>query len=372
MDIRDLLFLSSIPGIGPVRIRALISHFRTPGVILGLSARELVRIPGMDRKAAVAITSMRHSPERVKVEKHVDSQLARLRRAGARIVTLWDPDYPENLRRIFDPPTVLFVRGSFAAVDRYSVAIVGTRNPSSYGRRVADLFAGQLSSLGIPVVSGLARGIDTEAHRAAVRQGGRTVAVIGSGVDVIYPAENAPLAETIVESGALVSECAMGAKPDAVNFPRRNRIISGMSLGTVVVETGPEGGAMITANLALDQDREVFAIPAPVGEGRATGTNTLVKLGKAHLTDSIDDILEELAPRLRGIPGARIPQPRVPEPDLTLFERRVFDVLTESPAHIDDVARLAELAVSDTLVHLLGLEFRGVVRQLPGKMFLRS
>jgi len=201
---------------------------------------------------------------------------------------------------------------------------------------------------------------------------GRTIAVIGSGVDVIYPPENKPLAGRIVEQGAVVSEYEMGAKPDAVNFPRRNRIISGMTLGTLVVETGHEGGAMITATTALEQNREVFAIPSAVTDKRASGTNRLIKEGKALLTESVDDILGELGPRIKALLNDHAAASFEPPHDLTLFERRLYDVMTEDPVQIDLLAERAGLSASETLVHLLSLEFKGIVRQLPGKMFNRK
>jgi DNA processing protein len=266
---------------------------------------------------------------------------------------------------------MLFVRGGFSEIDNSSIAIVGTRCPTPYGTRMAERFAAGLAKLGLPVVSGLARGIDTSAHRAALREGGRTIAVIGSGVDVIYPSENKSLADHIVAHGAVVSECDMGAKPDAVNFPRRNRIISGISLATLVVETAPEGGAMITAGTALDQNREVFAVPGAVGESGRSGTHRLIKEGKALLVESIDDIIAELAPRLRNVVAMAALPEKPPQPDLNLFERKLYDALGDDPLHIDVLAERTGLVPSDALVQLLSLEFKGVVRQLPGKMFAR-
>jgi DNA processing protein len=237
--------------------------------------------------------------------------------------------------------------------------------------RIVEEFTEAIASLGITVVSGLARGIDTIAHATCVRRKHRTLAVIGSGLDVIYPSENYPLSRRITAGGAVITELPLGAKPDAVNFPRRNRIVSGMTLGTLVVETGPEGGAMITAALALEQGREVFAVPAPVNKHAPSGTNRLIKEGRAKLTETVDDILVELAPRLKSlIPGEKTLRP-LPEVDLTLFERTVADVLGDEPIHIDLVASRTGIPAGDALVHLLSLEFKGVARQLPGKMFLR-
>jgi len=287
-------------------------------------------------------------------------------------VSLWDSEYPSNLKKIYDPPIALFTRGTFDAKDAYSIAVVGTRDPTSYGVHVAERFATDLARKGLPVVSGLARGIDTAAHGATLRAHGRTIAVIGSGIDRIYPSENGPLAERITHSGAVVSEYEMGAKPDAVNFPRRNRIISGIALATIVVETGIEGGAMITATTALDQNRDVFAIPFAINDKRKSGTNLLIRESKAMLVECVDDILAELAPRLRGIISSPSPVQREAPVELSLFERRIYDVLPDdTPVHIDALAQRSGLSTSDTLVHLLSLEIKGIVRQTPGKMFSR-
>jgi len=372
VNIRDLLILSHIPGIGSNRLRALVNHFGDPHEVGRASAHQLIRVEGIERKTALAVVSFLRGPAAGAAERFANDQISRIDKLGGRIVSFWDPDYPSNLKRIYDPPPFLFVRGEFREADGSSIAIVGTRNPTPYGTGLGERFASDLARLGLTVVSGLARGIDTTAHAAVLRSHGRTIAVIGSGVDVIYPAENKPLAERIVEQGAVVSEYEMGAKPDAVNFPRRNRIISGMTLGTLVVETGLEGGAMITATIALDQNREVFAIPSAITERRVSGTNRLIKEGKALLTESVADILGELGPRIKALLKDRAAASPEPPQDLTLFERRLFDVMDENPAHIDLLAGRAGLSASETLVHLLSLEFKGIVRQLPGKMFLRN
>jgi len=301
----------------------------------------------------------------------VDVQLARLGSVRARVVSILDEEYPANLKRIYDPPPFLFVRGSLDDRDAVSIAIVGTRSPTPYGIEIAGRFAAEIVAAGIPVVSGLARGIDTVAHRSAVNRDGRTLAVIGSGVDVIYPPENSRLAEGIIAAGAVLSEFDMGAKPDAGNFPRRNRIISGIALATVIIETAIDGGAMITARAALDQDRDVFAVPGPARAGVRSGTHLLIRQGNALLVESVQEVLDDLAPRLRGfVPATSLPPPR-PAPTLSLFERQLYEVLGQTPIHIDQIAGLAGCTSADTLVHLLSLEFKGVVRQIPGKMFAR-
>ncbi|MEK9136859.1 MAG: DNA-processing protein DprA, partial [Bacteroidota bacterium] len=272
----------------------------------------------------------------------------------------------------YDPPPFLFARGVFADEDSYSIAIVGTRNPSHYGVQMAEMFSAALSKLGLPIISGLARGIDTVAHSSSLKAGGRTLAVIGSGIDVIYPPENKQLFDRIIENGAVISEFLMGAKPDAGNFPRRNRTISGIALGTLIVETGVEGGAMITASTALDQNRATFAIPSAVTDKRKSGTNLLIKEGKAALTESVEDVIAELKPQLKRVLQLQEAGPKRPALDLSLFEQQLYDVLSDEPLHIDVIAERARLATSDALVHLLSMEFKGAVRQLRGKMFVKT
>ncbi len=371
ISVRDLLILSCVPGIGPNRLRWLVNHFHDPRVVFDASPKQLAAVEGIDRRTAVSVVQyFRHSIPRVAL-RFADDQLSRLNRVNGSIVTYWDNEYPSNLRMIYDPPPFLFIRGRLAPEEGTSLAIVGTRSPTPYGTEIAEHLASDLARYGLTVVSGLARGIDTVAHAAALKARGRTVAVIGSGVDIIYPSENRQLAERMIGNGAMASEYLMGTKPDACNFPRRNRIISGMSIATIVVETGKDGGAMITAAMALEQNRDIFAIPSPVSDKRPSGTNQLIKEGRAMLVESVDDILAELAPKLKGTAAHRPPARTTPPPDLTLFERKVLDAMDDDPVHIDPLAERAGLSTAETLVHLLGLEFKGVVRQLPGKLFVR-
>jgi DNA processing protein len=264
MDIRSLLILSRVPGVGPNRLRSLINHFQDHRRVFDTAPRQLVTVEGIERRTALSIVSFFRGTGPNEARRFVNDQLSRLNRLGGRIVTFWDRDYPSNLRKIYDPPPFLFVRGKFIDADTTSIAVVGTRSPSCYGTQMAERLSTELARLGLTVISGLARGIDTTAHSSTLKAHGRTIAVIGSGVDIIYPPENRQLAERMVSEGAVVSEYLMGTKPDAGNFPRRNRIISGIALATVIVETGVDGGAMITAATALDQNRDIFAIPSAV------------------------------------------------------------------------------------------------------------
>jgi DNA processing protein len=363
INISDLLRLSAIPGVGVSRIRLLVTHFGSPTAVLAASPRELIRVQGIDKKLASGIAHFKEG------KRFVEDQLSLLNKVNGRIVTLWDEEYPEYLRKIYDPPPLLFVRGKLERNDKYAIAIVGTRHATAYGKLIAERFARDLSEKGITIVSGLARGIDTIAHHAALKAGGRTVAIIGSGIDIIYPAENKKLASHIEENGAVLSEFFMGTKPDPGNFPRRNRIISGMSLGTLIVETAENGGAMITASTALDQNRELFCVPGNITEKYSLGTNKLIREGQAKLVQSVDDIISELEISLRPILKE---VPTHPLPQLSVFEQKIFDILTYEPMHIDAISERTGLSTSDTLVNLLGMEFKAIVKQLAGKMFVKA
>ena len=363
VSIRELLRLFSVPRVGPQKIRALVAHFKTPDNVFHASAHELIAVPGIDKKLALNI--LHHPPG----DAFADEQLKRLNKLGGRIVTLWDKEYPNLLRKIYDPPVVLFVLGKFKESDAHALALVGTRHPTPYGHSVAESLTRDIALHSLTIVSGLARGIDTIVHAAALKCGTRTIAVIGSGLDVPYPPENKKLMERIAEEGAVVSEFPMGTKPDASNFPRRNRIISGLSLGTVVIESAEDGGALITATTALDQNREVFAVPGPITEKRSSGPNKLIRDGRAKLITNAQDIFDELAIQLQFLFDQKNTTVQV---ELTPAEQSLMQFLSDEPTHIDALSERTDLSTSDVLVTLLALEFKGVVRQLPGKLFVRS
>lgn len=309
---RALVALSLVPGVGSARVRALLAACGSASSVLRAPAGRLVRAEGVGRQTAEAVRAWDGWDE-------VDRQFDRAERVGARLVALGDDEYPSRLAQIYDPPPFLWVRGRLVPDDERAVAVVGTRKASDYGRRVAEAFARGLAERGVTVVSGLAYGIDIEAHRAALAAGGRTVAVLGSGVDRIYPSRHAPVVRQLLDSdaGAVVSEFPLGAAPDASNFPQRNRIVAGMSVATVVAEARETGGALLTAAIALEQNREVFAVPAPVFSDMV-GTNRLVQKGYAALAATVDDVLAPLAPLLppaggpAGPHGRRAPAPRRP------------------------------------------------------------
>ena len=364
-DLASWLTLARVPGIGATRFHALLSRFGSPAVALSASMDELTGIEGLGPQTARAVRSHR---DRAFVER----QLRLLERHGARIVTFRDRDYPVRLRDIYDPPPLLFVTGGWEARDEQSIAIVGTRYASSYGRRMAEEFSAELSAYGFTVVSGMARGVDTLAHGTALKGNGRTVAVLGSGLDRPYPAENRKLMASIRERGAVMTEQPFGTGPDAVNFPQRNRIISGSTLGTIVVEAGKSSGALITARFALDQGREVFAVPGPLNAPGSEGVNRLIKDGTAKLIQRVEDVIDELAPRLGLDPSEVERQPAAPACDLLPEEQAMYSRLSSEPKHIDRLASAQGLQSSQALGVLLGLELKGAARQLPGMMFVRT
>lgn len=366
MDYRALLTLSFVPGVGNQRLRALLDHFSNPADVFKASIPELKSIPAIDSRTAAAIT--KHRPD----NNGIDTMLRRLDRLGGRIISIKDPGYPVSLKQIYDPPALLYMLGYIEPVDHDSIAIVGTRNPTGYGKTATEEICTGLVQSGFTIVSGLARGIDTAAHTTALQCSGRTIAVTGCGIDIIYPQDNIRISKQIQQTGAILSEYHIGTKPDAGNFPKRNRIISGMTLGTVIIESSPIGGAMITASYALDQNREVFAVPGPINEQRSSGTNKLIQQGRAKLVLSFEDIIEEVVSKLKYItPATSAVQTPQPSPDLNMFEEGIYGVISQQPLHIDEIATKAGLSTSDTLVHLLSLEFKGVVKQLAGKMFAR-
>ena len=364
-DARALVALTLVPGVGSARVRALVERLGSAGAVFEAPAARLAAVDGVGQQTAAAIRAFAAWDD-------VDRQFDRAARVGARALAFTDPDYPDLLRRIYDPPALLWLRGRLDPADAHAVAVVGTRKATDYGLRVAEAFARGLAEAGVTVVSGLAYGIDSAAHTAALDAGGRTVAVLGSGVDRVYPQRHAGLVRRILDAdaGAVLSEVPMGGAPDAGNFPRRNRIVSGMSLGTLVAEARPTGGALLTAALALEQNREVFAAPAPVFS-EMTGTNRLVQGGAAALVLSAADILDALASRLPARPDAAPPAPAERPADLTAIEGRLLDALGPDPRTLDAVCDASGLDAPTALVYLLQLEFRGLVRQLAGKQFFR-
>ncbi len=346
-----------IPDIGPVTVKKLISKFGTPQGVFSADIDELKIVDGVGEKRARNIKGFSGWDE-------LERMLKRLEDEKVRVVPYHDKEYPSLLREIEDAPVVLYIKGQIREDDRFSIAVVGSRNATAYGRFVTEKIVTELVGSGFTIVSGMARGIDTIAHSASLRAGGRTIAVMGSGIDFIYPPENKGLFKKISESGWVVTEFPLGTPPNRENFPKRNRLISGLSLGVVVVEATEGSGALITAKAALDQNREVFAVPGNISSPNSKGTNELIKRG-AKLIQRSDDIIEELAPVLKGFIR---PQKKGPL-DLTDEEREVCSRLSSEPRHIDEISRESGLSVPRMLSLLLGLELKGVVSQTEGKRF---
>ncbi|HHM01905.1 MAG TPA: DNA-protecting protein DprA [Caldithrix abyssi] len=357
-SLEALLALFSVPGIGPARMRALIGSLGSAEAVLDSSPRQLMHTAGIDKKPA-------HQIKNGVNETFVKNQLAHLRQTPARIITYWDKEYPRSLKAIYDPPALLFVEGDASLMDQPAVAVVGTRVPSAYGKHVTDSLTRELCRQGLVIASGFARGVDTIAHKAALSAGGHTLAVLGNGLDVIYPSENRVLLEPFARKGLRISEYPFGTKPDSGNFPKRNRIISGLSLGVLVVEAGEKSGALLTAMYALDQNREVFAVPGPISSPKSAGTNNLIKQG-AKLVQNVDDILSELGGVAFEDKKEEKPEPALEEPALSIYR-----FLGNEPRHIDQIALECRLSPSEALNQLLMLELNGHIRQLAGKMFVQ-
>lgn len=357
--IRDILLLLSVPNIGTGRVRRILSIFETGEAVFRAPLKRLMQIDGVDEKIA---RQLKAGPD----EQWVDTQLRLMAQKQIDCLTIWEGRYPDLLKKTAVPPVLLFYRGQIPDKWPPTVGIVGTRRPTAYGRAVTEKLATELVEQGIAVVSGLARGIDTVAHTAALKRGGQTYAVLGCGVDYIYPPENRPLFESMLSNGAILSEYPVGTRPDAVNFPRRNRIISGMSLGILVVEAGSKSGALITANFALEQNREVFAVPGSITNSRSDGPNRLIQQG-AKLVMSVDDILEELSSKLQQRKILEKPLP----PNLSEPEKILLTHLSTEPRHIDQLVMDLDESPASLLGRLLNLELLGLVKQLSGKMFIR-
>lgn len=341
------LAISRVPHIGPVRIERLLLKFGSLAAAWSASREELA--PTLEYKPLAELLAAR-----ARIDP--DDDLNRIMRLGIRVIHPGHPSFPKLLAEISGRPSILYVRGEILPIDDASVAIVGTRRATPYGRQSAERIAAELAQAGITVISGLARGVDAAAHRAALGAGGRTIAVLGSGPDIIYPSEHQRLAEQILESGAVISEFAPGAKPDAQNFPARNRIISGMTLGTVVIEAAIRSGALITATFAADQGREVFVIPGSIFAASSEGTNALLRDG-ARLVRHGADVLEDLG--LNRTAEFASSQRQLP---LEEDERRLYAALGKEARHIDEVAEEAGLTAGAASAVLLTMELRGLIR----------
>jgi DNA processing protein len=356
------LALARVKGLGAVSFKKLTTRFVDPTAAFSAALIELEQVEGLHRDAIDGIVAFSDWAE-------IDEEIERARDAGIAIVPFTNPNYPARLRTIADPPPFLYVKGNILTDDDKAVAIVGSRSASEYGRRVARDLARGLASLGFTVVSGMARGIDGSAHESALQAGGRTIAVLGSGVERAYPAEHETLYRRIGENGAVLSELPIGTRPLAFNFPARNRLISGLSLGVVVVEATEKSGSLITATLAVEQGREVFAVPGEVGSSRSRGAHRLIRQG-AKLVESVDDIIEEIAPQLLDRTGSATQRaPRVLPQNASDATRTIFALLQENTLQVDQVIERTGMSAAQVLETLLDLELQGLLRQLPGKIY---
>ena len=375
-DIENWLKLIRADGIGPVTFAKMLKHFGSVERVLGASVSELAKIEGVGFKTAERIASTRE-----KFDAATELEMAQ--KLGVWLVNLADERYPPVLKRIYDPPPVLYVKGSVGRQDNLAISIVGSRHCSIYGKEQASRFAHFLGSAGFTICSGMARGIDTAAHQGALSAGGRTIAVQGCGLAKIFPPENKKLFEMIAESGACVSELPLDTEPLAVNFPPRNRIIAGLSLGTIVVEAAPRSGALITARAALDYNREVMAVPGKIDSPLSKGANQLIKQG-ATLIESVEDVMEAL-----GQIGEQL-QEHVTDAaasasakaEESLFntrklklsdaEKKIYDYLTKEPSHIEQIIAETNLTPGVVNATLISLRLKGLIKQLPGSLFTRG
>lgn len=363
-DLLDALRLALIPGIGPRLQQNLLQAFGSPAAILAAGRDQLLQVDGIGRKLADAILEYRHP---------VDAQRERegCRAMGVSLHLRGQDGYPPGLARIPDPPLLLYTKGTLEPRDQLAVAIVGSRRCTAYGRRQAERIARALATAGMTIVSGLARGIDACAHRGALEAGGRTIAVTATGLSIVYPPEHAELAEQIAARGAIVTESPLGQQPVPGLFPQRNRIISGMSLGVILVEASRNSGALHTARHAMEQGREVFAVPGPIDSLESEGCLDLIRDG-ATLVRNVDDVLEGLGPLMAPVQRTENEQVRSPlELTLNEQERAVLNQLGDDPRQLEEIVRGSGMDASRVMSTLTVLEMKRVARRLPGSLFLR-
>ncbi len=355
-DLRYWIGFNRVGGIGPAKLRALLDQFSDLETAWRANSMDL-REAGLDRRAIECLLAARASLD-------LEAEVARVTRAGAQAVTWDDPNYPPLLKSIAAPPPMLYVRGSFAPTDQWAIAIVGTRKATAYGREVTRTLASDLARSGVTIVSGLARGIDAAAHQAALDAGGRTIAVLGHGIDFVYPPEHRKMAEQIAEHGAVVTDYPIGTAPEGKNFPPRNRIISGLSLGVLVIEGDVSSGAHITADFALEQGRDVFAVPGNILQRSSRLPNTLIQQGATPVL-SAEDILEQL--NLTMVAEQAEAREFIPA-DPT--EAQLLGLLSAEPMHIDDLRRETALPIAQVSSTLALMELKGMVRQIGGMNYV--
>ena len=356
IDKRYWIGFNLIKGIGAVRMQALLKHFGDLEVAWKAAPIDLARA-GLGLKLIERIAQARQNVDLEKLWAKIEAQ-------GIQILTWEDEAYPQRLKEIDQPPPVLYVRGDYLPDDLFAVAIVGTRRVTAYGRQITEELAAFLAANGITVISGLARGVDAVAHQTALKSGGRTIGVLGSGVDKIYPPEHRAMAEKMMEQGAILSDYAPGTPPDASNFPPRNRIISGLSLAVVVIEAGETSGALITAEFAAEQGREIFAVPGSILAPQSKGTNKLIQNGALPLL-SVHDLMQAL--NLTRMGEQKAARKIIPADET---EARLMDVLGEEPRHVDEIRNQTALPIEKVSATLALMELKGMVRQVGGMNYV--
>ncbi len=376
INLVDWIALNMVRGIGPRTANLLLDRYGAPANVFAAPLEALLR----DGLKSDTVAQLKNT----EILSKAESEIERLEALGAKIITLADDEYPELLKEIYDPPIVLYVKGDLsAALAHPSIGVVGSRRCSTYGVNAANFLARELAALGISIVSGLARGIDGASHRGAIEAAGKTVGVIGTGLDVIYPKEHKKLTDEVAENGAVVSEFPLGTPPLAQNFPYRNRVISGLCFGILVVEASEHSGSLITARLAQEQGREVFAVPGNITSQTSFGPNFLIKDG-AKLVQQARDVIEELPPHIKeSLPGYSLPEGKKKKSNasaqltfeavaLSATEQKVLNLLAaDSASHIDQLLMTSGLSSPDLMAALLGLDMKDRIRELPGKCFVK-
>ena len=375
-DIDKWLKLRMADGVGPITFAKLLKHFDSIDTTLGASAKQLMQVDGIGSKTAERIVSTKDTFD-------TKAELALAQKLGVWIIHLDDARYPAALKHIYDPPPVLYIKGTLTRADSLAVAIVGSRRSTAYGSEQASRFAHMLASAGFAIVSGMARGIDTAAHHGTLTAKGRTIAVQGCGLANIFPPENKKLFALIPESGCCISELPLEYEPLAENFPPRNRIIAGLSMGVIVIEASTRSGALITAQVALEQNKEVMAVPGKIDSPASFGTNNLIKNG-AKLVTHVDDVAEALGYIGQGLTqhvttAAQNAENQIDTPprdiarlNLTSAESRIYECLTADPMHVEELISETQLDPGKVNAALISLRLKGLIKQLPGNLFKKS
>jgi DNA processing protein len=358
-----LITLLSVDGVGNRRALELVRMFGSASKALTAPAGEIssaIKVPLAIGRGIVRAGKLGDVAQKI---------FNRIREIGAKIVTIYDAEYPARLKEIPDPPVLYYLRGEYSPLFQYAISVVGTRTPSDHSRKVARQIAQGLGSRGVTVVSGMALGIDSIAHEGALQAGGRTIAVLGSGIDVIYPPSNRKLYDRICKQGAVITEYPPGTTPEPHHFPQRNRIISGISIGTVIIEAGHKSGALITATTAIEQGRELFAVPGPAGSPKCAGNNRLLKDGTANMIETADEIIENLRSRLAPVLNVAA---SLAVPNLAGAEQKIYTLLENSPMLVDDLIRQSGISAVELNRLLTSMQLKGLVKRCPGARVERA